>query len=112
MAAGVRRNHDFESQLTEHGIIVLKFWLHLSKEEQLRRFRDRQEIEYKRHKLNSEDWCNRRKWDGYKVAVGDMLALTSRPDAHWGLIAANNKRHARLEIIRSSCRQIEAALGD
>ncbi len=104
--------NDFESQLTGHGIIVLKFWLHLSKAEQLRRFRDREETEYKQHKINAEDWRNRRKWEGYEIAVGDMLALTSRPQAPWQLIPANNKRHARLEIIRSSCRLIESVLGD
>jgi polyphosphate:AMP phosphotransferase len=102
--------NDFESQLTGHGIILLKYWLQLSKAEQLRRFRHREETEYKQHKINAEDWRNRRKWEGYEVAVGDMLALTSRPHARWQLIPANNKRHARLEIIKSSCRQIEAAL--
>jgi polyphosphate:AMP phosphotransferase len=102
---------DFEAQLTGHGIIVLKFWLHLSKEEQLRRFRHREETEYKRHKINSEDWRNRRKWEDYEIAVGDMLALTSQRAAPWHLIAANNKRYARLQILKVSCEQIAAALG-
>lgn len=102
---------DFEEQLTGHGIIVLKFWLHLSKEEQLRRFRHREETEYKRHKMNSEDWRNRRKWEEYEIAVGDMLALTSQRHAPWHLVAANNKRFARLEILKVSCEQIAAALG-
>ncbi len=102
--------NDFENQLTEHGIIVVKFWLHISKEEQLRRFRDREDTEYKRHKINAEDWRNRRKWRAYEVAVGDMLALTNHHQAPWHLIPANNKRHARLEIIKTSCQQIEAAL--
>lgn len=102
---------DFEEQLTDHGIIVLKFWLHLSKEEQLRRFRHREETAYKQHKINAEDWRNRRKWHAYEVAIGDMLALTSKPNAPWHLIAANNKRFARLEILKASCEQIDAALG-
>src|SRR5205814_4295048 len=59
---GFAELNDFEAQLTEHGIIVLKFWLHLSRDEQLRRFRHREETEYKRHKINAEDWRNRRKW--------------------------------------------------
>ena len=104
--------NDFEAQLTGHGIIVLKFWLHLSKEEQLRRFRHREETTYKRHKINAEDWRNRRQWDAYEIAVGDMLALTHRPDAPWHLVPADNKRFARLEILKISCEQIAQALGE
>ena len=103
--------NEFERELTEHGVIVLKFWLQISKEEQLRRFRSRERTPYKSHKMNAEDWRNRRKWGSYEVAVGDMLALTSTRTAPWHLVAANNKRHARLEIIKTSCRQIELALG-
>lgn len=102
--------NDFEAQLTEHGVIVLKFWLHLSREEQLSRFRQREETEYKRHKINEEDWRNRRKWSAYEIAVGDMLALTSRPRAPWHLVPANNKRYARLDILKTSCKAIAAAL--
>lgn len=102
--------NDFESQLTEHGIIVLKFWLHLSQDEQLRRFRHREETPYKRHKINDEDWRNRRRWEAYEIAVGDMLALTDRANAPWHLVPADNKRFARLEILKISCEQIAAAL--
>jgi len=102
--------NDFETQLSEHGIIVLKFWLQIGKDEQLRRFRDREETDYKRHKINAEDWRNRRKWHAYEIAVGDMLALTNHADAPWHLVPANNKRHARLQIIKASCKEIEAAL--
>jgi polyphosphate:AMP phosphotransferase len=105
-----RELNEFERELSEHGVIVLKFWLHISKDEQLKRFRDREGTLYKRHKMDAEDWRNRRKWSSYEIAVGDMLALTSSRHAPWHLVAANNKRHARLEIIRTSCRQIEAAL--
>jgi polyphosphate kinase 2 (PPK2 family) len=103
--------NDFETQLTENGIIVLKFWLHLSKEEQLRRFQHRAETAYKRHKINEEDWRNRRQWSAYETAVGDMLALTDKPHAPWHLVPANNKRFARLEILKLSCKQIAAAIG-
>ena len=106
-----RELNEFERELVEHGVIVLKFWLHIGKDEQLRRFRDREATSYKRHKIDAEDWRNRRKWQSYEIAVGDMLSLTSSRHAPWHLVAANNKRHARLEIIKSSCRQIEAALG-
>jgi polyphosphate:AMP phosphotransferase len=102
--------NDFEAQLTDHGIIVLKFWLHLSREEQLRRFRHREETAYKRHKINAEDWRNRRKWTAYETAVGDMLALTDRKNAPWHLVPADNKRFARLEILKISCKQIATAL--
>ncbi len=106
-----RELNEFERELAEHGVIVLKFWLHIAKDEQLRRFRDREATLYKRHKMDAEDWRNRRKWSSYEIAVGDMLALTSSRHAPWHLVSANNKRHARLEIIKTSCRQIEAALG-
>ena len=104
--------NDFEAQLTAHGIIVLKFWLHLSRGEQLRRFRHREETEYKRHKINAEDWRNRRQWHGYEIAVGDMLALTHHSGAPWHLVPADNKRYARLEILKTSCKEIAAALDD
>ena len=102
--------NEFERELVEHGVIVIKFWLHISKEEQLRRFRNREDTDYKRHKINDEDWRNRRKWAAYETAVGDMIALTQTRFAPWHLIPANNKRHARLEIIKTSCQMIEAAL--
>ena len=90
----------FEEQLTEHGIIVLKYWLHVSHDEQLRRFREREATPYKRHKLNAEDWRNRRKRGAYEVALGDMLALTDKENAPWHLVPANSKRFARLEVFR------------
>ncbi|HWA27034.1 MAG TPA: polyphosphate:AMP phosphotransferase [Lacunisphaera sp.] len=102
--------NDFERQLTDHGAIVLKYWLHISHAEQLRRFRERESTPHKRHKMNAEDWRNRRKRAGYEVAVGDMLALTDQANAPWHLIAADNKRFARLEVLRTASRQIEAAL--
>lgn len=100
----------FEHQLTEGGVIVVKFWLHISKEEQLRRFRHRQDTEYKRHKINDEDWRNREQWSQYEIAADDMLALTDKPNARWHLVSAENKRHARLQVLKLSCRQIEKAL--
>jgi len=103
--------NDFERQLTEHGQIVVKFWLHVSREEQLARFRAREQTVFKQHKINEEDWRNRRKWDAYEVAIGDMLALTDTPYAPWHLIPANDKRYARLQILRTACRTIQLALG-
>lgn len=102
----------FERELTDHGTIVLKYWLHVSHAEQLRRFREREATPHKRHKMNAEDWRNRRKRAAYEVAVGDMLALTDKPNAPWHLVPADNKRFARLEVLRTASRQIEAALED
>lgn len=103
--------NDFEEQLTEHGTIVIKFWMHVSRDEQLKRFREREQTVYKRHKINAEDWRNRRKWHAYEIAVGDMLALTDSPASPWHLIPANNKRHARLQILKIAAKSIEDALG-
>ena len=102
----------FEQQLTDHGIIVLKYWLHVSHDEQLRRFREREATAHKRHKLNAEDWRNRRKRRAYEIAVGDMLALTDTENAPWNLVPADSKRFARIEVLRSASRKIEAALED
>lgn len=99
-----------ERELTNHGTIVVKYWLHVSHAEQLERFRDREATLHKAHKLNAEDWRNRRKRDAYEIAVGDMLALTDRSNAPWHLIPADNKRHARVEVLRIAARRIEAAL--
>jgi polyphosphate:AMP phosphotransferase len=104
--------NDFERQLTDHGTIVLKYWLHVSHEEQLRRFREREATPHKQHKMNAEDWRNRRKRAAYEIAVGDMLALTGPENAPWHLVPANNKRFARLEVLRTASRRIEAALVD
>ncbi len=100
----------FERELTDHGTIVIKYWLHVSHAEQLRRFREREATPHKRHKMNAEDWRNRRKRDAYEIAVGDMLALTDRANVPWHLVPADNKRFARLEVLRSASRRIEAAL--
>ena len=107
-----REMNEFEQELTAHGTIVLKYWLHISHAEQLRRFRDREATPHKQHKMNAEDWRNRRQRAAYEIAVGDMIELTHRPHAPWLLVPADNKRYARLEVLRSAARQIEAALGE
>ena len=77
---------------------------------QLRRFRERETTPHKQHKINHEDWRNRRKRAAYEVAVGDMLALTDRDNAPWHLVPANDKRYARLEVLRYASRRIEEVL--
>jgi len=104
--------NEFEAQLTEHGTIVVKFWLQISKAEQLKRFKAREAVPYKRHKINAEDWRNRERWDAYEICLGDMIALTHTEGAPWHLISANDKRHARAQVMRTACETIEAALDD
>ncbi|MAM69603.1 MAG: polyphosphate:AMP phosphotransferase [Gammaproteobacteria bacterium] len=102
-------NH-FEEHLVEHGIIICKFWIHISPEEQLRRFQERQEIPWKQYKITDEDWRNREKWDHYKDAINDMVAHTSTQHAPWSLISGDDKKHARVEIINTLCQSIATKL--
>lgn len=93
--------NDFEAQLVEHGMLVLKFWLHIDPEEQLRRFQEREKTPYKKYKLTEEDYRNRDKWPDYVVAVNDMVVRTSTPAAPWHLVAANDKRVARIQVLEA-----------
>jgi polyphosphate:AMP phosphotransferase len=105
-----REINDFEEQLVEHGSIVIKIWMHVSPGEQLRRFRAREETPYKQHKIDDEDWRNRAQWPAYETAVGDMLMLTDNAFAPWHLVPADNKRFARLDILRLATKRIQTAL--
>jgi AMP-polyphosphate phosphotransferase len=102
--------NDFEEQLVKNRTIVVKYWLQISKEEQLRRFKEREATTFKQHKITSEDWRNREKWDAYNVAVCDMIDRTSTELAPWKLVPANDKYFARLEVLRTLADSIEAAL--
>ena len=102
--------NDFEEQLVEHGIVLLKFWIHLSKEEQLRRFKERESIPFKRYKITPEDWRNRRKWDAYKSAVNDMICHSSTEYAPWTLVAGEDKKFARIQILKALCNRLEDML--
>ena len=101
---------DFEEQIGGHSTVLVKFWNHISKEEQLRRFKEREEIPYKRHKITSEDWRNRKKWAAYESSVNDMVAQTSTEQAPWTLVAANDKKFARIQILKTVCEHLERAL--
>ena len=92
-------NH-FEEQLTEDGNILLKFWLHISPDEQLRRFEERQQTPWKQYKITDEDWRNREKRDAYSVAADEMFLRTSTAYAPWHIIPAENKKYARLAVLR------------
>ena len=100
----------FEEQLVEHGVVVDKFWLHITPPEQLRRFKERQTVDYKRYKITDEDWRNRKQWDDYKRAVDDMVARCSTEYAPWTLVAANDKRFARVQILKTVVERLRAAL--
>ena len=102
-------NH-FEEQLCESGIVMLKFWIHLGKDEQLKRFKEREKTPWKMHKITDEDWRNRERWDDYKEAVNDMVAHTSTEFAPWTLIPGNDKKVARVEIIKTLCEAMEKNL--
>jgi len=101
---------DFERQLTGHGIVLVKLWLHIDPDEQLRRFQEREQVPWKRHKITEEDYRNREKRALYEHAVNDMVERTGTEYAPWTLIAANDKRHARIEALKTFCERLEAAL--
>ena len=100
----------FYRQLSEHGIILVKFWLHISPEEQYRRFKERESTPWKYYKITEEDWRNRDKCSEYKHAVNDMVAHTSTTLAPWHLIPANDKRLARVEVLKTICKALDAKL--
>ena len=102
--------NDFEAQLAAHGLVVVKFWLSIGKAEQLRRFKERESIAFKRFKITGEDWRNREKWDQYESAVCDMVERTSTGHAPWTLVESNDKNHARIKILKTLCKRIEARL--
>ena len=102
--------NDFEAQLVRHKIVVVKFWLSISADEQLRRFKEREKIGFKRFKITEEDWRNRSKWADYERAVCDMVDRTSTQIAPWTLVEANDKNFARIKILKTLCRQIEATM--
>jgi len=101
-----REINEFERQLADFGTAIVKFWLHIDREEQLRRFKAREEDPHKKWKITEEDWRNRDKWDRYKLAVVDMLQRTSTTYAPWTILEANSKLYARIKALRT----VESAL--
>jgi len=102
--------NDFEEQLIRNHTVVVKFWLTISQEEQLKRFKEREKIGFKRFKITDEDWRNRDKWGEYELAVCDMIDRTSTEIAPWTLVEANDKNYARIKILKTVCDRIEEAL--
>ncbi len=93
--------NDFEHQIVDRGILLLKFWLHISKDEQLRRFEKREKSPYKKWKLTDEDWRNRELWDAYLQLGHDVVQYTSTKEAPWILVEGDNKQFARLKILKT-----------
>lgn len=102
--------NDFEQQQTDHGAIVLKFWLAVTPEEQLQRFRERERSPFKNFKITPDDWRNREKWDAYATAANDMFARTHTDHAPWHIIAANDKRYARVHVLQCIVDALDDAL--
>lgn len=105
-----REINDMEKDLTDAGAIVIKFWMQIDKDEQERRFTDRQNNPDKRWKITDEDWRNREKWDQYEVAVNEMLIRTSTPKAPWVVVEGNDKYYARIKVLETVAEAIEARL--
>ncbi|MGH8492147.1 MAG: polyphosphate:AMP phosphotransferase [Moraxellaceae bacterium] len=103
-------NH-FEEQLTESGSIVVKFWLAVTKEEQLKRFKERENVAFKNHKITPDDWRNRDRWDDYELAVDDMVARTSTKQAPWTLVPSDDVEYARIMVLKTLCAVLEKNIG-
>lgn len=102
--------NEFEEQMARHRLLVVKFWLAITKDEQLRRFEDRQKIGFKTFKITDEDWRNREKWELYEQATCDMVDRTSTMNASWTMVEANDKNLARIKVLKTLCDQIEGKL--
>ncbi len=105
-----REINEFESHLTNYGAVLVKFWLHIDQDEQLKRFKERQTTPWKQWKITDEDWRNREKWPQYETAINDMLVNCSTTNAPWTIVEANDKLFARLKILRTVIEGIEKHL--
>mgnify|MGYP001827909461 CR=1 FL=1 len=104
--------NDFENQIVDRGVLLLKFWLHIDKDEQLARFQERENSPYKHWKLTEEDWRNREQWDAYQQYGHDLVQFTSTEKAPWILVEGNNKYHARLKVIDTVIEHLGQRLKD
>jgi polyphosphate kinase 2 (PPK2 family) len=102
--------NEFERLLADSGTVVVKFWLQIDRDEQLRRFQERQQSQYKQWKITDEDWRNREKWDRYEPAVVEMLERTSTTYAPWTILESNCKLYARIKALRTVAEAVEAGL--
>ena len=105
-----REINEFEAHQASFGMVIRKFWLHISREEQLRRFRDRERDPFRSHKITPEDWRNRARWERYEEAVEELLARTSTSYAPWTVVEADDKLHARVKVVKTLADAIEKAM--
>ena len=103
-----REINEFERLLVDDGAVIVKFYLHITKEEQLLRFKRREADPYKSWKISDEDWRNRRQWDEHNKAAEEMFERTSPLSAPWNIIAGNYKWHARLAMLREVIKALES----
>lgn len=101
----------FEECLADFGTILIKFWLAVSPREQLNRFKDRQVTPYKQYKITEEDWRNRAKWDAYEAAAVEMIGKTSTSQAPWVVVPAEDKNHARIQVLETVVKRLKRELG-
>ena len=99
--------NEFEKQLTDWGAVIFKFWINIDKDEQYRRFKERENTPSKQWKITDEDWRNREKWDEYEKAVDRMIKLTSTDFAPWTVIEGNDKKYARIKALKTICDRLE-----
>jgi polyphosphate:AMP phosphotransferase len=104
--------NDFEEQLVRSSTVLVKFWMQISKDEQLGRFKAREDTRFKRFKITPEDWRNREKWEAYQAATADMVERTSTEISRWTLVEANDKRFARIKVLKTLVKRIERALDE
>lgn len=102
--------NDMEAHLVKSGTIVLKFWMHIDKDEQEKRFKQRMETPEKQWKITDEDWRNRDKWDDYETAVDEMLEKTNTSFAPWHILESNDKKYARIKALKIVIKAIEDKL--
>jgi polyphosphate:AMP phosphotransferase len=102
--------NDFEGQLAHRGVVLLKFWMHLSRDEQLRRFKAREKVPFKKYKITADDYRNRDRWNDYELAADEMIQRTSTDRARWHVVAANDKRSARIDVLKLVCRALSKAV--
>jgi polyphosphate kinase 2 (PPK2 family) len=105
-----REINEFERQIVRFGTVLVKFWLQVSKEEQLKRFQARADDPLKSWKLTEEDWRNREKWDAYRGAIEEMLVKTSTAIAPWTVVEANDKLFSRIKVLKTACERVEEGL--
>ncbi|HOG16085.1 MAG TPA: polyphosphate:AMP phosphotransferase [Syntrophales bacterium] len=107
-----REINEFEAELGAFGTVLVKFWIHISKDEQIRRFKLREESPFKRWKITEEDWRNRDRWDDYYGAVSDMIERTSTGHAPWTIVEGENKLYARIKTLKTVIAAVSRAVGN